>query len=181
MLAQDTLSSIEAVEINHLSARQAAVNFNLSPWKDRLLLHEKDFADFTTAERFGLIISNPPFFEQSLQSNDPGKNAAKHEGTLQWSILIGKAATLLSSTGLLALLIPWHRTKEAIRLAEKHLLHLHRQAFVRADPDKDFFRSMLLLSKFPAAIISEEITIKISEKEYSPEFAKLLQPFYLYL
>jgi len=181
MLAQSTSGLIDAVEINQVAARQAAVNFNQSPWSKRLRIHEVDFIDFISAKPFGLIISNPPFFEQSLRSTDEAKNAAKHDSTLQLSTLIEKAATHLSAIGQLALLLPWSRQEEAINLAEKQSLYLQRQVAVRPHPEKDFFRSMLLFSKKRADNQCENITIRLRENEYSPEFITLLRPYYLNL
>ncbi len=181
MLAQVSAGQIDAVEIEEAAQRQAAANFAASPWSERLRIHAVDFLQYQPGKNYQLIISNPPFFEGSLQSPDAGKNAAKHESTLTLGPLIRKAAELLAPDGQLALLLPGHREAEGVKEAGVSGLQLQRIVRVRPDTGKAIFRVMLLLGKEKGAAREEEISIHHTGREYTPEFTALLKPYYLYL
>jgi tRNA1Val (adenine37-N6)-methyltransferase len=181
MLAQASPGEIDAVEIDAAAQRQAAANFAGSPWSERLRIHAADFLQFQPEKKYGLIISNPPFFEGSLKSADAGKNAAKHDSTLRLAPLISKAAGMLAPGGRLALLLPFQREAEAVSCAANNQLQLQRQAQVRPTGGKPFFRSMLLFGKENEPCRQEVITIHDNGRQYTQAFTGLLQPYYLNL
>ena len=62
MLAQCTDAMIDAIEIDEAAAVQAADNIDASPWKNRLQVICGDARTVHLGKKYGLIISNPPFF-----------------------------------------------------------------------------------------------------------------------
>ena len=61
MLAQRSAARITAVDIDAECAMQAAENFAASPWADRLDAVPVAVQRYDPAERFDLIVSNPPY------------------------------------------------------------------------------------------------------------------------
>jgi tRNA1Val (adenine37-N6)-methyltransferase len=92
--SQDAL--VEAIEIDEGSAEDARYNFSLAPWQGRLKLHQGDFLKIASKEKFDLIISNPPYFSQSLRAADPSRNAARHDDSLPAEQFMAKAKGLLA-------------------------------------------------------------------------------------
>src|SRR5437868_5022622 len=82
MLAQKTTAVIDAVEIDNAAFEQAKENIAASPWKEKINTYHADISTFKTGKRYEHIISNPPFFEDDLRSNDEKKNFAKHDSSL---------------------------------------------------------------------------------------------------
>ena len=82
MLAQRfTDAKIDAVEIDEQAAITAKNNFSNSPFKNRLTLYANGFEQFFEdypGKRYDLIVSNPPFYINSLQSPGVKTNLAKH-------------------------------------------------------------------------------------------------------
>ena len=66
---------IDAIDIDEPSASEAAMNFDQSPWAESLKAHNMSLDQFaaTTSEKYDLIFSNPPYFEDSLTAPDERK------------------------------------------------------------------------------------------------------------
>jgi len=181
MLAQKLDCAIDAVEIDNRSYRQAAGNFRHSPWNNRLAVFNTDINKFETEKKYDCIISNPPFFEGDLKSDEQSKNAAKHDSTLTLIELLEKVLDLLTGDGIFAVLLPYKRVKYFIEEAEKKGLHLFHRAMVKQTPLHSQFRGMLYFSRKHTESTKKEIAIKNEMGDYSPRFTELLKDYYLYL
>ena len=181
MMAQKLDCSIDAVEIDNRSYRQAAGNFRHSPWNNRLAVFNTGIKAYQTEKKYDCIISNPPFFEGDLKSDESGKNAAKHDSTLTLIELLEKVMELLNEEGIFAVLLPYKRVKYFIEEAEKKGLYLFHRAMVKQTPLHSQFRGMLYFSRQQAASTKKEIAIKNEMGDYSPRFTELLRDYYLYL
>jgi tRNA1Val (adenine37-N6)-methyltransferase len=88
MLAQRfTTAKIDAVEIDIIAAETAGTNFKNSPFSDRVTVFPKNFESFFDDNRerkYDLIISNPPFHINSLES----PKAKKHWLNIQIVIFL---------------------------------------------------------------------------------------------
>ena len=82
MLAQRSAAWITAVDIDVECATQAAENFAASPWADRLDAVSVAVQRYDPVEKFDLIVSNPPYYVDSLLSPDEGRNTARHAAGL---------------------------------------------------------------------------------------------------
>ena len=109
MLAQKTSCNIDAVEIDAAAFQQAKENIALSPWKHRIEIFNENILQFAPKNKYGLIITNPPFFEGDLKSADQKKNAAKHNTSLTLTQLLKIADELLAENGVFTVLLPFHR------------------------------------------------------------------------
>ena len=181
MLAQKSTAQIQAVEIEVNAFEQAKENFISSTWADRLKAIHSDIKEFNPAEKFDLIISNPPFFEHDLKSAAHHKNLAKHQDGLRLYDMLVSLENLLAKDGKFALLLPFHRCNEFILLAEKKGFFLEEKLLVKQTPKHDYFRSMLLFSRKNKDAGWDEIVIKNEEGFYSKEFQFLLKDYYLRL
>lgn len=76
MLAQRSNAFIVALEIDCAAAKQATENVVRSPWQDRIEVLQVDFKQYTSTTRFDVIVSNPPYFVDSLKCPDQQRNAA---------------------------------------------------------------------------------------------------------
>ena len=87
MLAQRSAARITAVDIDVECATQAAENFAASPWADRLDAVSVAVQRYDPVEKFDLIVSNPPYYVDSLLSPDEGRNTARHAAGLPFGEL----------------------------------------------------------------------------------------------
>ncbi len=182
MLAQKTNAVIDALEINADAAEQAKGNVLRSPWKNNIHVINISLQEFSTEKKYDFIISNPPFFEDDLKSEDENKNVSKHDATLKLDELVLFIKENLSADGLSSVLIPYHRTDHFSSLIRNNGLFVTETLFVKQSTSHSYFRSILLLShKNMQPIESNELVIHDAERNYTDKFKELLAPYYLKL
>lgn len=97
MLAQrDDSLLITSVEIDSPAAETARLNVANSPWAERIEVVNQDILDMEFPSRCH-IVSNPPFFVETLRSPDPSRALARHGDTLNVESLIDLAGRLAGS------------------------------------------------------------------------------------
>ena len=182
MVAQRSEAQVSAVEIDSSACIDAVGNFGNSPWSDRIELFNlpvQEFAD-DCQDRFDLIVSNPPFFSNSLKAPSAGRALARHDDTLPVADLFGCAAQLLTDNGRLSVIIPIDRLADYDAEAARHHLTAVRRAMVRPNPALPFHRAMVEYGYGTALLTDETITIETDEHGvYSPEYISLTRDFYL--
>ena len=104
---------IEAVEINSTAAEQAEKNFEHSPFKKRIILHKESLQQFyekmtsqNLLEHYDAIVSNPPFFINSMKNSEQNKSMARHADTLPYQDLMKGGERLLHPNGTFSLIVP---------------------------------------------------------------------------
>jgi tRNA1Val (adenine37-N6)-methyltransferase len=181
MLAQKTNAAIDAVEMNEAAARQAYENIQSSPWANNIQVHHTSMQQFVVDKKYDIIISNPPFFEEDLHSPDTAKNDAKHDTTLTLRELLLFIKNNLSECGNAFLLLPYHRTTFLESMVKNEGIFIKERMLARQSPNHSFFRSILQLSKAPAAVTQTELSIHDNDRNYTAAFTALLQDYYLKL
>lgn len=180
MLAQSTDTQIDSIELDAGAARQAAENFANAPWHEKLHVYQGDAREIELAKKYGLIVSNPPFFENDLKSPDRQRNRALHSSDLGLPELLATVDKYVTDTGEFAVLLPFHRKEEMTRLAEEKGFFLSADTDVKQTAAHAFFRTMLLFGKNKATSQHNEMEIKESNI-YSAAFIGLLKDYYLHL
>ena len=176
--------TIHAIEIDKDAGKQARENIDASPWKDRIDILEGNVKDYSFPEKFDLIISNPPFYENELKSESQKKNIAHHSENLTLEELLSIIKKNLNRNGHFYLLLPTKRNEEISSFFIKNKLQISKMIFVRQSINHDYFR-ILLSGKHKQDELSEieldEISICDEKQEYTKEFTELLKDYYLYL
>ncbi|MFW6019862.1 MAG: tRNA1(Val) (adenine(37)-N6)-methyltransferase [Bacteroidales bacterium] len=184
MLAQRCKAFIHAIDIDAQSVEEANKNFEKSPWQERLLAEPIALQDFTaqTHFRFDLIISNPPFFTNSLKNPDRSKARARHNDNLSFKTLIAESAYLLNPHGKLALIAPASEEQNLLDIAKNNDLMPCRMVRILPREDKSPNRIVLEFEKHKTSksITSGNISIRNPGGEYSPTYIALLKDFLLY-
>ena len=188
MLAQKTNDSVEidSVELDKEAAKQARENGDASPWKERISVMPGDARQVvgTFCKNFDVIISNPPFYENELRSNNERKNLALHSESLRLEELLSLIKAYLNVDGTFFLLLPYKRNDEIKTLFKDHSLHIAKIIFVRQSTKHDYFRIMLngkLNHRSSEETEIGEISIWDEKQQYTDEFVKLLKDYYLHL
>jgi tRNA1Val (adenine37-N6)-methyltransferase len=184
MLAQKSSAYIDAIEIDREASKQAAENFQASPWGERLnavnISVQEYTASFPGKPLYDLIFSNPPFFSNDLKSPDSRKNLALHSAALSIGELVECAAQMLMPDGVFALIIPWQRSAFVEAEAVKNDFWLREKVNVRQTPQHTFFRTMYLFCRIPGPAASgSEMTLREDNQKYTPEFSELMQDYYM--
>lgn len=183
MIAQRSRDiSVDALEIDSLSAAQANENFQNSPWKERLNGVHSSFQDyaFQSNLEYDLIICNPPFFSGSKKTESKSKNLARHDDSLSLGDLFKSSVSLMKETAILSLILPVDKEAQAMNLINKHQLHCRRLTRVKPTPQKPAKRVLLELLFLPGKCHEDELIIELGKRhEYSDAFKSLTDKFYL--
>ena len=181
MLAQRAPeASVIGVDIDDVA--QARENADASPWGDRVAFERCPVQEFAAPETFDLIVSNPPFFVDSLTCPDEGRTAARHAVHLPFDELRDAVLRLLAPAGRFAVILP---TPEAARFltACAGRLALTRRTDVRTTPRHPAKRALMEFSRAGAADAApetSELTVGTGRHEcYTLEYRALTRDFYL--
>ena len=181
-LAQRCIAeTLEAIEIDEDAFEQCVVNFENSPWGDRLFCFHASAQEFAAEmeEEYDLIISNPPFYSDEHKSDDSKRNTARFTDTLPFKDLAIFAYQFLSEKGIFALILPRKEEENFIALALEVGLFPKRICRVKGNPTSEVKRSLLEFTFEKFEIIKEELTIEISRHVYTEAYKKLVKDFYL--
>jgi tRNA1Val (adenine37-N6)-methyltransferase len=114
MLAQRAPQAhIDAIEIDAAAAEQATQNVARSPWQSRVTVYEVSLQQFAAANPlpiYDFIVSNPPFFHQSLKTPDPQRAQARHTDSLLHDVLLHNTAQLLLPNGSCCFVLPTNQS-----------------------------------------------------------------------
>ena len=176
---------IEAIDIDEVSAEEASLNFERSPWAESLFakaLPLDEFAQSLAAEdRFDLIFSNPPYFEDSLLAPEQRRCNARHTANgLSYREIIEFASQKLTPDGRLALVLPADQEHDLLRHARMNGLFLFRILRVRTVERKLPSRMVVEFSRNRVDSIVDEILTIQKEGKYSHEYLSLMHGFYLF-
>jgi len=140
--------TIEAIEIDEDAFEQCVVNFENSPWGDRLFCYHASAQEFAAEieEEYDLIISNPPFYSDDYKSDDTKRNTSRFTDSLPFRDLAIFAFQFLSEKGIFALILPRKEEENFIALASEVGLIPKRICRVRGTATSEVKRSLLEFS-----------------------------------
>lgn len=182
MLAQSLgQTEITAVEIDENALQDAAHNFDRSPWSDRTRLIHSPIQSLDPAARFDLIICNPPFFRNQLQSPREGRNKARHDIFLSKTILAEQISIRLAEAGIACIMYPssewqqWESIRQAKGLYPVETCRVHPVSSRPAN------RMIGIYSKKATVIPppQKKLVIYHQDRTYTEEMKNLLKDFYL--
>lgn len=189
MLAQRLpRAQVVGVEIDPSSAGQAEENVVRSPFASRVEVIHADFLAYTDSVGFDLVVSNPPFFTETLQCPDPERNRARHVDALDWATLLAHSAAMLRPAGRVALILPANAEAHAVAQARRVGLVLRRRTRVRTRPHKPCCRVLMewiLATTDPLphddelCICDDDLCLEDAEGKPTPAYRALTQAFYL--
>lgn len=173
---------VDAVEIDPDAAQQALRNVAASPWSDRIKVVCTSFQQFAQNEalQYDLVVCNPPFFSNSLQAPEDGRNMARHDVMLPLPDLARNAAKILNHSGVLAVVLPPGQMQVLHDLMSELGFTPSRYLNVVPAPGKLVKRMLCLFSRTAGTLVVEELVVESDGRHgYSPEYKELTQDFYL--
>ncbi len=178
MAQRNATAQISAVEIDETASRRARANFDMSPWAERLQVVQVAVQQFEPTEQFDLIISNPPYFVDSLLPPDERRSTARHTHDLTFEELDRAVCRLLHEAGRFAIILPEVEFGKFLMLTQ---LHLVRRCNVHSVEGGAIKRVMGEFAKQSTVeTMYENIAIEVAKRgEFSEEYRALTKDFYL--
>lgn len=179
MMAQKNKNAqVYAIEPHEPSFNEADFNFQASQFSKRLEIEHTKLQTYNTDKKFDLVLSNPPYFENSTLGDNTKRNTARHTVNLSISDFYEYTSQLLSSTGVLTLIFPADLLRIHLDLAAKHKLYPIQNISVVKDNNKAI-RHIITYSFNKKDVIKESsITIALSNGKYSDDYIALTKDFY---
>jgi len=183
MLAQRAPGiTIEAIELDDVAAVQARDNVMQSAWADRIAVLTGDVREYRPPHKYDLLISNPPFFNDSLLGKAANENVAHHTLSLSHGELLGCMDAHVAGNGYISILLPVNEYEHWLKLAGASQWYESRRLTVRHTKNAAAKRIVGLFCKDEqTACIHEELIIMGEDRRYTQAFIDLLSPFYLYM
>ena len=183
MLAQRGASKVVGVEIDHLASQQAIENVNLSPFSEIVQIVNENILHFKSSVKYDLIVSNPPYFQNSLQCENTRRNFARHgDSGLTLDRLIHQASTLVKSNGRFVVILPSDLEKLFLDTCTMYHFTLERQIKIFTKLGKASKRCIFAMKhsiETIAPIYEELILTNDSDNKRTLAYAQLTSEFYL--
>jgi len=173
--------TIDGLEIDENAYEQCVENYENSPWGDRLFCYHASLSEFALEieEKYDLIISNPPFHSENYKTLNNQRNRARFSDALPFSTLLEGASKLLSKKGIFAVIIPYKEEQHFIETALRNNLFPKRICRVQGNQNSRIKRSLMEFTFEKNHSEEKNIIIEIDRNNYTEDYKKLVQDFYL--
>jgi tRNA1Val (adenine37-N6)-methyltransferase len=181
MLAQRCDAFITAIEPDNDSFVQTCENVARCDWSDRIRVENTDLQSYdSNNQKFDLIITNPPYFSDSLKSPDPRKSAARHNDSLTTDDILTSFLKLMGNDGSLQLIMPYVEGNIFIAEANKYGFYCNEILKIKPLPTGEIRRLILTFNRFQKKPVERFLTIEHGQRhEFTEEYIKLTKDFYL--
>ena len=164
-------AQVTAIDIDEGAVRQAEQNVSQSPFLGRISVLQQAVQEHLG--EYESIVSNPPFFIDSLQAPDEQRNMARHTATLSYAELMKAAYRLLADNGEFSVVIPFDYRRRMEDEAIFVGFFPSRVCGVKTTERKPAKRYLLAFRKHPCPCQKEQLTIG------SEDYQALTSAFYL--
>jgi len=170
---------VDSLENSKNAIIDAKQNIKNCIWHKNINLIEKDFNKFKPVVKYDLIVSNPPYFINSLKPINTDRSNARHESSLSYKKILKFSIDHLSNLGSLNIILPYDQLDKALSTSKAIGLNLKRTCTVYPKPNKPPHRVLLEFSKINSKTIEEELIIEeFGRHKYSKDYKKLTRDFY---
>ena len=171
-------AQVVGVDVDPEAVAQARENVAASPFASRIQLLNADIRTLHHSS-FTTIVSNPPYFVDSLACPDGQRTLARHTASLSYRELMQAVCRLLADDGEFSVVIPFDckaRMEDEAALAG---LFKVRECAVKTTPRKQPRRYLMAFRKHPAKLELTEGVIETSPNVRSSWYQELTKDFYL--
>jgi tRNA1Val (adenine37-N6)-methyltransferase len=186
-------AEVEGIDIDEAAVEQACENgvkaycSSLQEWqivnpKSQIANRKSSIVNRKSSNRksYDLVVSNPPYFRNSLKNPDAGRQLARHTDSLSYEELFLHSRRLLAPNGQLALILPAEAEADVILLAAQHSLYCTRMTRVYGRAGKAAKRILLLFGPEKTnAPETDTLVLESADGGRSPQYSALAQEFYL--
>ena len=175
MLAQKG-NRVLAIDSHAASVEEAQQNFSKSVFAPLLIADEIDFFKLQAPVKFDRIVSNPPFFQNSLQAPDETRNAARH-AVNDWVKRFWERAHKL--TGKVNVIIPVEVFDEWKRESELSNFFLVKKCEVFSRSDKPAIRFILEFYRIEQPLEETSLVLMNEDGARTKEYEEFARAYYL--
>lgn len=181
---------ITAIDIVADCCEQTRENADATEWGSRIEVVNQSLQDYVVSltgnlaegrkPLFDAIVSNPPFFVDSLKNPDEKRTLARHTYSLPFSTLLRGVSNLLTDDGIFSTMIPDECYKSFEDEAWFSGLYLVEDVAIKTTPKKHPKRHLMLFSKVrPESVNRSVVLLQNADASRSEWYRELAKEFYL--
>ncbi|WHP47325.1 methyltransferase [Mannheimia bovis] len=181
MLAQRTNNDckITALELEPNAYQQAVKNAENSAWSNRITVLQGDVMQQQFEQKFDLIVSNPPYFEDSLATRTEARDLARSVNAASHFDWLKQAKNWLAQSGRITMILPTEAAEKLISQSPNIGLYCIEQWSIFTKVGKEPKRSIVSFCLQSKVCEQKELVIYDLNNRYTSEFKQLTQDFYL--
>lgn len=171
---------VDAIDIDEGAASCAKSNFLNSPFADRLSAYHQGIEDYESEVSYDLIVSNPPFFINSLKNPDKRKSLSRHTSIKFYERMFERCSAILAIAGSFQIIWPLEIRDQVLGLSLEADLYLNEEVYIQSFPGSEPFRVISVFKRVsPDLYTSKNFAIYEQEGVYSDSYQVLLKPFFI--
>lgn len=168
-------AGITGIDIDKDACQQAKENCSVF---SNINIVNTSLQNFEAEGKYDALLSNPPFFEETLGCPDKYRDMARHTSSLPYSLLLSRCKQLLAEDGTLTLIIP---TQAIPRIEEESAyndLFIVSRLHIKTTSTKVPKRTLLYLRHHPSPPTTSEHVL-MDNGQRSQWYAEITKDFYL--
>ena len=181
MLAQRTNAQIVGIDLDAQAVEQAKNNAEASPFSQQISISCSDITQYAPNCLYDNIVSNPPYFEESVLPPNTTRANARHTEGLSLENLVKNAKRLMGKDALFQVILPYNVCSKFISLCAVNGLSLLHRTNICTKEGKPFKRSLLrFINNIEATTpTTDMISLSDGNRGRSEEYQKLTEDYYL--
>lgn len=178
-------AEIVGIDIVKDCCEQARENADRTPWSDRLHFVNLSLQDYVKSRRlegelFDAVISNPPFFVDSMKNPDKFRTLARHSDSLPFSTLARGVADLLTQDGVFSVMLTEECYKQFTEEAWFSGLYCIEDVVLKGKANKPPKRHLMKFTKNRNAVMKTSVEVLGNADNSRTEwYNELTKDFYL--
>lgn len=173
-------AQIVGIDIDDAAVAQATENVATSPFTERISILKQDVTTYKPEMQFDAIVSNPPYFVDSLTCPDEQRSIARHAVTLTFEALIKSAYRLLKTEGTFSVVIPTEMRSKLEANARLEGFFISKVCCIKTTPKKPSKRQLIEFTKNPVnELFTCEGILDTSPNTRSDWYKELTNNFYI--
>ncbi len=170
-------AQIHAVEPDKNAFAEAVRNVNHSPFAGSIRVYHTRLQDFSPSVKYDLIVSNPPFFPDDMNSE---RKQARSNLFLSPDAIFSFATSFGKANGLVALVYPSDLDREMLDAAYMHGYFPAARTFYRHDPFSPYKRTLWRFSRdYKRTFQENKLTLYDENGRKTSAYCELTKDFYL--
>lgn len=180
MAAQRSNAFVVGIDIHEPSIYEAWENARNSPWAQRISFVLTPLHLHQPVNKYNHILSNPPYFRQSLLPINPLRRMARHSGDLSLEALMHHGHRMLCEDGSISMIMPRSSLNELLRTAGGEGYQITRLTHIVGRQGKTSERVLIEITTRQGVPYAEtHLIMRNSDGEPTSEYKAMVDSFYL--
>lgn len=171
-------SRFAAIHLTAIDPHSGAIidaqkNFERSKYSTRLVAKKACLKELVGVSTFDMIVSNPPYFIDSLAAELTEDQQAKHFTSAQYFDLLADMMACLKPEGQIWLILPMLTAQQTISFFQNHGFYCTYQVHFHANKEKRNKRWVLRFERQNKPLVIAELVLRNNDGSFHDDYRKL--------